>query len=146
MANKQFCTFRLDGNFFGIDILQVQEILRHLSLTRVPLAPMLIDGLANLRGQIVTVIDMRLRLGLPPRQENSALIHVVVRTEDGATSLLVDEIGDMMELSNECFAPPPEAIQGMARELITGYYQLDHGLLLVLDIAKTVDVDLELFA
>lgn len=143
MVSKQFCTFRLDGDFFGIDILQVQEIIRRLPFTRIPLAPTLIEGLVNLRGQIVTVIDMRLRLGLPPRQTDKAPTHMVVRTEGGATSLLVDEIGDMMELSEDTFEPPPDTVRGMARELITGVYKLDHGLLLVLDTNKTVNLDLK---
>jgi purine-binding chemotaxis protein CheW len=146
MNGKQFCTFRLDGFFFGIDILQVQEIIRRLSFTRIPLAPMLIEGLVNLRGQIVTAIDMRRRIGLPPRPEGRQPIHVVVRTEDGAASLLVDEIGDMMELSDEAFEAPPDTVQGPARELISGVYKLEHGLLLILDTAKTVDLDLKAFA
>lgn len=145
MASKQFCTFKLDGIFFGIDILQVQEIIRRLSFTRIPLAPPLIEGLVNLRGQIVTAIDMRLRIGLPPRPEAKQPTHVVVRTEDGAASLLVDEIGDMMELSDAAFEAPPDTVQGPARELISGVYKLEQGLLLVLDTAKTVDLDLKAF-
>ena len=146
MASKQFCTFRLDGAFFGIDILQVQEIIRRLSFTRIPLAPPLIEGLVNLRGQIVTAIDMRLRLGLPPRPADKEPTHVVVRTTDGVASLLVDEIGDMMELPDEAFEAPPDTIHGTARDLITGVYKLEHGLLLVLDINKTVDLDVKTFA
>jgi purine-binding chemotaxis protein CheW len=145
MASKQFCTFKLDGIFFGIDILQVQEIIRRLNFTRIPLAPPLIEGLVNLRGQIVTAIDMRLRLGLPARPEGKQPTHVVVRTEDGAASLLVDEIGDMMELADEAFEAPPDTVQGTARELISGVYKLEHGLLLVLDTNKTVNLDLKAF-
>lgn len=146
MSSKQFCTCRLDGAFFGIDILQVQEIIRRLSFTRIPLAPPLIEGLVNLRGQIVTAIDMRLRLGLPPRPADKEPTHVVVRTADGVASLLVDEIGDMMELSEDAFETPPDTIHGTARDLITGVYKLEHGLLLVLDINKTVDLDVKAFA
>lgn len=145
MANKQFCTFKLDGIFFGIDILQVQEIIRRLNFTRIPLAPPLIEGLVNLRGQIVTAIDMRLRIGLPPRPAGKQPTHVVVRIEDGAASLLVDEIGDMMELAEDAFEPPPDTVQGTARELISGVYKLEHGLLLVLDTNKTVNLDLKAF-
>lgn len=146
MPSKQFCTFKLDGIFFGIDILQVQEIIRRLPFTRIPLAPTLIEGLVNLRGQIVTAIDMRLRIGLPPRPSDQQPTHVVVRTEDGAASLLVDEIGDMMELSDDAFEPPPDTVQGQARELISGVYKLEQGLLLVLDTTRTVNLDLKLFA
>jgi purine-binding chemotaxis protein CheW len=145
MPSKQFCTFKLDGIFFGIDILQVQEIIRRLPFTRIPLAPTLIEGLVNLRGQIVTAIDMRLRIGLPPRPAGKQPTHVVVRTEDGAASLLVDEIGDMMELSDDVHEAPPDTVQGPARELISGVYKLENDLLLVLDTAKTVDLDLKAF-
>lgn len=146
MSSKQFCTFRLDGYFFGIDILQVQEIIRRLEFTRIPLAPPVVEGLVNLRGQIVTAIDMRLRLGLPPRTPEQKPTHVVVRTDDGAASLLVDEIGDMMELTDEAFEMPPDTVQGRARELISGVYKLEKDLLLVLDTIKTVNLDLKVLS
>ena len=77
----------------------MQEVIRHQAMTRVPLAPKLIGGLINLRGQIVTAIDLRLRLGLPERRPGQLPMNVVVRSEDGAVSLLVDEIGDVLEVS-----------------------------------------------
>jgi purine-binding chemotaxis protein CheW len=146
MASKQFCTFRLDGYFFGIDILQVQEIIRRLEFTRIPLAPPVIEGLVNLRGQIVTAIDMCQRLGLSTRPAGKQPTHVVVRIDDGAASLLVDEIGDMMDLADEAFEPPPDTVQGLARELIHGVYKLEKDLLLVLDTTKTVNLDLKLLS
>ena len=146
MASKQFCTFKLGEHFFGIDILQVQEIIRRLTFTRIPLAPTLIEGLVNLRGQIVTAIDMRQRLGLPARDADKMPIHVVVHLDDGSASLLVDEIGDMMELGDESFESPPDTVQGQARELISGVYKLENRLLLVLDIGKTVNLDVKAFS
>ena len=146
MSHKQFCTFRLGDFFFGVDILQVQEIIRRLSFTRIPLAPTMIEGLVNLRGQIVTAIDLRLRLELPPRSADKSPIHVVVNTADGATSLMVDEIGDMMDLSDDAFELPPDTIQGLARELITGIYKLENDLLLILDITKVINLDAKLFS
>lgn len=146
MLHKQFCTFRLGDFFFGIDILQVQEIIRRLSFTRIPLAPTMIEGLVNLRGQIVTAIDLRLRLELPPRSADKSPIHVVVNTADGATSLMVDEIGDMMDLSDDAFELPPDTMQGLARELITGIYKLENDLLLILDITKIINLDAKLFS
>lgn len=145
MPQKQFCTFRLGDFFFGIDILQVQEIIRHLSFTRIPLAPTMIEGLVNLRGQIVTAIDLRLRLDLPSRSADKSPTHVVINNADGATSLIIDEIGDMMELSDDTFELPPDTIQGTARELITGVYKLENGLLLILDTTKVVQLDAKLF-
>ena len=82
----QYATFFVDGLFFGIDVLQVQEVLRYQEMTRVPLAPAVIEGLINLRGQIVTAVDMRRRLKLPPRADGQTPMNTVVRTEEGAPS------------------------------------------------------------
>ena len=91
---QQFCTFYVDRQFFGVPVQQVQEVIRYQEMTRVPLVPRVIRGLINLRGQIVVAIDLRRRLNAPERPEEQLPMNVVVRTADGALSLLVDEIGD----------------------------------------------------
>jgi purine-binding chemotaxis protein CheW len=136
----QFATFFVADLFFGIDVLNVQEVLRHQEMTRVPLSPGVIEGLINLRGQIVTAIDMRRRLELPPRREGETSMNVVVRTQEGAVSLLVDEIGDVLEVDAASFERPPENLTPAARELIRGIYKLKDRLLLVLDTEKTVEL------
>ncbi len=136
----QYATFFVDGLFFGIEVLQVQEVLRHQEMTRVPLAPEVIEGLINLRGQIVTAIDMRRRLKLRPRPEGLLPMSMVVRAADGAVSLLVDEIGDVLEVDAESFERPPDNLDAASRELIRGVYKLKDRLLLVLDTERTVDV------
>jgi purine-binding chemotaxis protein CheW len=133
---KQFCTFSLHGFLFGIEVHQVQEVLRYQAMTRVPLAPPMIEGLINLRGQIVTAIDLRRRLELPPRAADTLPMNVVVRNDDGAVSLLVDEIGDVVEIRTDSYERPPETLTGVAREMVRGVYKLDHRLLLVLDTEK----------
>jgi purine-binding chemotaxis protein CheW len=135
---QQYCTFFVDGYFFGLDVHQVQEIIRYQEMTRVPLAPPVVRGLINLRGQIVTAIDLRRRLELHDRPADQLPVNVVVRTEDGAVSLLVDEIGDVLEVSEKLFERPPETLQGIARELIRGAYKLKDRLLLILDTERTV--------
>lgn len=136
----QFATFFVADLFFGIDVLNVQEVLRHQVMTRVPLSPGVIEGLINLRGQIVTAIDMRRRLDLPPRGDGDASMNVVVRSQEGAVSLLVDEIGDVLEVDAASFERPPENLAPAARELIRGIYKLKDRLLLVLDTEKTVEL------
>jgi purine-binding chemotaxis protein CheW len=136
--SKQFCTFFINGLFFGIEVLKVQEVIRYQEMTSVPLAPSTIRGLINLRGQIVTAIDLRRRLELPARGEDQLPMNVVVRTDDGAVSLLVDEIGDVVEIQDDVRERPPETLRGVARELVTGVYKLKERLLLVLDTEKTV--------
>ncbi|KAB2648156.1 MAG: chemotaxis protein CheW [Verrucomicrobia bacterium] len=138
--SKQFSTFFLNGLFLGVEVLKVQEVIRYQEMTRVPLAPNMIQGLINLRGQIVTAIDLRRRLELPPRPEGQLPMNVVVRSEDGAVSLLVDEIGDVVEIQDEAYERPPETLKGVARELVTGVYKLKDRLLLILDTERTVSL------
>ena len=139
MADEhQYCTFYVAGHYFGLDVLKVQEIIRFQETTRVPLAPPVVRGLINLRGQIVTAIDLRRRLGLTERPADQPPLNVVVHTDDGAVSLLVDEIGDVLEVPDKLFERPPETLRGAARELIRGAYKLKDRLLLVLDTERTV--------
>ena len=137
--SEQFCTFFLDGHFFGVPVQQVQEVIRYQEMTRVPLVPKVVRGLINLRGQIVTAIDLRLRLGLTERPAGQLPMNVVVRTDDGALSLLVDEIGDVIEVEEKTFEEPPETLKGLAREMIRGVHKLPERLLLVLDTERAVD-------
>jgi purine-binding chemotaxis protein CheW len=138
--HHQYCTFYLAGHYFGLDVLQVQEIIRYQEMTRVPLAHPVVRGLINLRGQIVTAIDLRRRLDLSDRPAGQLPINVVVHTHDGAVSLLVDEIGDVLEVPEQAFERPPETLKGTARELIRGAYKLQDSLLLILDTERTVNL------
>ena len=137
---KQFCTFYLDNHMFGVKVEQVQEVFRYQEMTKVPLAPPVIRGLINLRGQIITAIDLRQRLGMGPLPEGKLPMNVVVRTKDGVVSLLVDEIADVLEVSEEVYERPPETIPIEVREQVMGVYKLSDKLLLILDSEKAVDV------
>jgi purine-binding chemotaxis protein CheW len=139
MSAQQFCTFFVDSQFFGVPVQQVQEVIRYQEMTRVPLVPRVIRGLINLRGQIVVAVDLRRRLNAPDRREDQLPMNVVVRTGDGAVSLLVDEIGDVLEVQEETFERPPETLQSASRELVLGVYKLPNQLLLVLDTDKAVN-------
>lgn len=139
-AQKQFCTFYLGDLFFGIDVLKVQEIIRYQEMTPVPLAPTVIRGLINLRGQVVTAMDLRLRLGLEERPADELPMNVIIRTEEDTMSFLVDQIGDVVEPEEEAFESPPETLDGALRKLINGVYKLDGQLLLVIDADRTMDL------
>ena len=139
--DTQFCTFTVDGLYLGIAVRQVQEVIRSLEMTAVPLAPPAVRGLINLRGQIVTAIDLRARLGLAPRPHDREAMHVVVRTDDGAVSLMVDEIDDVLDTPADAFERAPETLADEARALVRGVYKLPDRLLLVLDTARAVHVD-----
>ncbi len=137
---KQYCTFYLDELFFGVDVLIVQEVIKFQDMTNVPLASKVVQGLINLRGQIVTAIDLRRRLELSERPADQEPMNIVIQTDDGAVSLLVDEIGDVLEVTDDTLDPPPNTVKGTARELITGVHKLDGCLLLILDTEKAMTV------
>ena len=139
-ADQQFCTFFLDGLFFGVEVQKVQEVIRYQGMTEVPLAPPVIGGLINLRGQIVTAIDLRKRLLLQPRPETDLPMNVVVRSADGAVSLLVDEIGDVVEVEEANYEATPDTLQGIGHELLRGVYKLKDRLLLLLDTERAIDI------
>ena len=138
---KQLCTFYLDKFCFGINVLEVQEVFRYQELTKVSLAPEDISGLINLRGQIITAFNLRLRLGMEPQPEDGIPMNVVVRSQDEVVSLLVDQIGDVLEVSEDFYEQAPENIQGAMKELIAGVYKLQDRLLLILDTKKVVQFD-----
>ena len=140
---KQYCTFYVAGHYFGLDVLRVQEVIRYQEMTRVPLAPPVVRGLINLRGQTVTALDLRRRLELDDRPADQFPVNVVVQTDDGAVSLLVDEIGDVLDVKETLFEPPPDTLTGTARELIRGAYKLNGRLMLLLDIDKALQVGSE---
>ena len=118
----------------------MQEVIPYQPMTHVPLAPPGVRGLINLRGQIVTALDLRGRLGSAERPPGRLPMNVIVRDDDGAISLLVDDIGDVLDVEEGDFECPPETLRGPSRELIRGAYKLEDRLLLVLDLDKAVAV------
>jgi purine-binding chemotaxis protein CheW len=116
-----------------MDVLKVQEVIRYQEMTRVPVAPPMVEGLINLRGQIITAIDLRRRLELPERAADQLPLNLVI-------SLLVDEIGDVVEIESQSFERVPETVTGIARELILGVYKLETRLLLILDTERSANL------
>jgi purine-binding chemotaxis protein CheW len=137
---RQLCTFFLQGLFFGVEVEKVQEVIRYQEMTSIPLSPPEIAGLINLRGQIVTAIDLRHQLALPARNREQLPMNVVIRREDGPVSLLVDEIGDVVDVEEQLFEHVPETLNAQQREFIHGVYKLKERLLLLLDSEKAMSV------
>ncbi len=124
----------------GIELTRVQELLRFQEMTSVPLAPTAIEGLINLRGQIVTALDMRRIMGLPAvAPEDKLPMNIVVQSEDGPVNLLVDEICDVLDVPLEASTPLPENMTALQRDLIEGVYWLESGLLLILNTDRVLD-------
>jgi purine-binding chemotaxis protein CheW len=145
---QQYLTFFLNKTYFGIALQDVQEIIRARSATRIPLAPPDICGSIDLRGQIVTVIDLQRRLDANKAtvpltsvvSDEQISYNIVVRTKDDIASLLIDDVGDVLEFAKESFEPPPATLKGRVRELLQGAYKLPEGFLLILDIEKVLAV------
>jgi len=138
---QQICTFFIGNQTFGVSVSQVQEVIRYQPITPVPLAPGVVEGMINLRGQIVIAIDLGRRLGLS--RQPSDPMNVVVRTAAGAVSLLVDKIGDVVEVDESSFEPPPPTAPPETRQVLLGVYKLEGRLLHLLDTEKVCQVQLE---
>jgi purine-binding chemotaxis protein CheW len=132
-VSGQYATFEVAGHSLGINVLDVQEVLRDQKLTPVPLAPTPVVGLINLRGQIIPALEMRRMLRLPDRPEGAGVLSVVIRAEGNAVSLQVDEIGDVLELDAGSLESPPRNLEPHVRDLLSGVHKLEGRLLLVLD-------------
>lgn len=130
---SQVVTFTSGNYNFGIDVLTVQEVLRYQEMTPVPLAPHEVRGLINLRGNIVTAIGMRERLLMQPAAADATPINLIISLKDGAASLLVDTVGDVVTLERDRYRPKPSTLVSPLRDVVTGVYELDRGLLLLLD-------------
>jgi purine-binding chemotaxis protein CheW len=142
MMARQFCTFFVGELFLGIEVTRIQEVLRDWMITPVPTANPAIRGLINLRGQIITAVDLRTRFQIPDRDRGDPPPTILVL--DGSEelqSLVVDRSGDVLEIEDECFEEPPDTLKSESRRLIQGAFKLEHSLLLVLDIDHVFDLD-----
>ena len=133
MTDLQLATFHVGDLLLGLPVTAVAEVVKAEHLTHVPLAPKAVCGLLNLRGRIVTAVDVRVRLGLPPRPEHLPGVHVVLGTSDEPTSLVVDAVGDVVIVAAQDREDVPETVAPALRRLVTGAFQRQASLLLVLD-------------
>jgi purine-binding chemotaxis protein CheW len=138
MATVQYATFEVADQLFGLEVGRVQEVLTFSEYTPVPLAPAHVGGLFNLRGQVIAALDLRVRLGLPPTDLSEGAMNVIVRDDDESVSLLVDRIGDVVELDDNAAEVPPDTLTGPVRDLITATFPLEDRLLLALDARAAV--------
>jgi purine-binding chemotaxis protein CheW len=136
---KQYCTFFVDGLLFGVEVLNVQEIMSEYNVEPVPLAPATIAGLVNHRGQIVTAIDMRRRLDLSTTDSRLSRM-LVVRCQDEIFGLLVDKIGDVLSVNSRDYESAPENVHEGAKQLVDGAYKLPDCLLLPLHLDRIAEI------
>ncbi len=136
---QEFVTFTIRRQMFGVPILQVQDILKPNKIASIPLAPPQIKGSINLRGRIVTVIDVRVRLGMPPNEDATESMGVTVEHNQDLYTLLVDQIGDVVSLANDKLDKNPGTLDAKWREFATGVYQLEKSLMVVLDVERLLE-------
>jgi purine-binding chemotaxis protein CheW len=134
----QFCTFFINDIYFGIDVMQVQEVVRFQEITPIPLAPLDIAGLINLRGQIITVIDLKCRLDMSKELmvDEQGSFNIILCTGLELVSLLVNEMGDVVEIIDSEIEDTPATLNGNIRHMLYGTYQFDDGFLLILNAEK----------
>jgi purine-binding chemotaxis protein CheW len=137
---KQYCTLRVADLLLGIEVGEIQEIIRDTSFMPVPMAHPAIRGLINLRGQIVTAIDLRRRAGLATNDDGADYMTMVLGTAEEPLALVVDSVGDVVEVAPDTFESPPDTLRGEARRMIDGAYKLERELLLVLNLRVVLDL------
>ena len=142
----EYVTVTLDDQLFGLPISRVQDVFVPDRLTRVPLSPPEIAGVLNLRGRIVTAIDMRCRLGLPARDGKTPAIAVGIALKGESYGLLVDAVGEVMKLSKDACEAKPANLDVRLAEVAAGVYRLDGQLLVVLDIDRVFDMSSDAIA
>jgi purine-binding chemotaxis protein CheW len=142
MSTHDYVTIRLAGQLLGIPVLSVHDVLKPQVITRVPLAPGSVAGVLNLRGRIVTAIDLRNRLGLPPRgKDERPGMSVVVEYRGEPYSLLIDSVGEVLSLDETAFERNPVTLDTRWRDVSDGIYRLDEELMVVLDVKRLLDLD-----
>lgn len=136
---EDYVSMTVHGQLFGIPVLTVQDVLAAQSITRIPLAPPDVAGALNLRGRIVTAIDVRKRLGLPPRENGDAGMNIVVDYEGELYSLIIDVVGEVLSLPTNAYERSPATLDPLWRDVSSGVYRLENGLLVVLDVARLLE-------
>lgn len=132
----QLVTFRLGNEEFSLDILRVQEIIRHMDLTRVPRTPEFVEGVINLRGRVIPVLDLRKRFGLPADEKTNETRIIVVDVDNRTVGLKVDAVSEVLRLPADTVEPPPAIVTGAESDYIKGVGKLDGRLLILLDVEK----------
>lgn len=135
-AIRQLVTFKIEDDEFGVDILKVQEINRMMNITRIPNAPDFVEGVINLRGKIIPVVDLRKKLGFPSKEHDKSTRIIVVELEGIVLGFIVDSVSEVLRIPSSTIEPPPSIIRGIESEFIEGVGKLEDRLLILLELKK----------
>ena len=133
---RQFVEFKLGEEEYGVDILQVKTIERMMDITRVPKAPQFVEGVINLRGEIVPVIDLKKRFDLPISQETDNTRIIIVNVDDITVGMIVDSANEVIQLPQDAIEPAPSIVGGIDSDFLEGVGKMDGKLLIILDLSK----------
>ena len=136
----QLVSFNIGDEEFGVDILKVQEINRMVEITKVPQAPHYVEGVINLRGKVIPIVDLRKRFNLEVKEYDKNTRIVVVDIEGAIIGMVVDSVSEVLRLPSDTIEPPPEIVTGVNSEYIKGVAKLEDRLLIFLDLSKVIDV------
>jgi purine-binding chemotaxis protein CheW len=137
----QLVSFVIGSEEFGVDILYVQEINRMLQITQVPNAPEFVSGIINLRGRVIPVIDLRCRLGLPPKEHDNNTRIIVIEVNGKTIGFIVDAVKEVIRIPQNITEAPPEIVSGINSDFIKAVGKLDDKLLILLDLNKVFNAD-----
>jgi purine-binding chemotaxis protein CheW len=135
----QLVSFRLAEEEYGIEITKVQEIILLGEITRVPRTPDYVKGLINLRSEVIPVVDLRRRFGLPAEEPTEETRIMVINVRGKTLGMIVDAVSEVLRVSQDQVVAPPAAVTASGREYLTGLVQLDNRLLILLDIERVLD-------
>ncbi len=136
----QLVSFNIGSEEFGVDILKVQEINRMVEITRVPQAPPYVEGVINLRGKVIPIVDLRKRFNLEDKEYDKNTRIVVVDISGNIMGMVVDSVSEVLRLPSNTIEPPPEIVASINSEYIKGVAKLEDRLLIFLDLSKVIDV------
>ncbi|NDY55632.1 purine-binding chemotaxis protein CheW [Desulfovibrio sulfodismutans] len=132
----QLVTFSIGEEEFGVDILKVQEIIRMMEITKVPRAPDFVEGVINLRGKVIPIIDLRKRFGLSTRDHDKHTRIIVIEINNMIVGFVVDSVSEVLRIPSNTVEPPPPVVSGLESEYISGVGKLEDRLLILLDLDR----------
>lgn len=137
----QLVTFSIGEEEFGVDILKVQEIIRTMEITKVPRAPVFVEGVINLRGKVIPILDLRKRFGLESRGHDKHTRIIVIEISNMIVGFVVDSVSEVLRIPADTVEPPPPVVSGLESEYISGVGKLEDRLLILLDLDRLLSGD-----
>ena len=138
---KQFVTFEVDTEEYGLEILRVQEVVRLPKLTKLPRAPHFIKGVIDLRGDVIPIIDLREKFGLTGHDYKENTRTIIVEVKEKKIGMIVDNVSQVVRVADSNIAPPPPSIGGVSNNLISGVIRMDDRLIILMNVENVLSTE-----